>query len=255
MIPRSRRWLILLFAAVPFLAIADLPKNPAHDFRGKCDGCHLSVSGGKRIFTRDMDSLCGECHPSLGLSHPTGMRPSFGLPPGFPLDWNGRLTCATCHDPHGGREYLLRTGKSGRSFCIGCHTALPGTHGDARQSAHTGSRRSPRGLEPAPAGGSIDRTSLDCLSCHDAMSSRPADVRMGAGVYNHAIGGSHPVGVDYGKAFTRGGYRPPSGLGSDIVLFDGKVGCGTCHNLYSKRKYHLVADNARSALCLRCHLK
>lgn len=250
-----RRWLIFVVATVPLLAVADLPKSPVHDFKGKCDGCHLSVSGGKKIFVREIDHLCEGCHRSLGLSHPSGMRPPFAIPTGFPLDWNGRVTCATCHEVHGNREYLMRTEKRGRQFCFQCHAALPGTHGDVRQPAHTGSRRTPRGFEPARYEGSIDRASVDCLACHDVMSSRPADVRIGAGIFNHNSGGSHPIGVDYAKAYTRGGFAHTSRLDPSVVLFNGKIGCGTCHNLYSKRKYFLAASNERSALCFQCHVK
>jgi predicted CXXCH cytochrome family protein len=89
----------------------------------------------------------------------------------------------------------------------------------------------------------------------DVMSSRPAEIRLGAGIFNHNSGGSHPIGVDYTRAFTRGGFAHPSRLDPSVVLFNGKIGCGTCHNLYSKRKYYLSASNERSALCFQCHVK
>jgi predicted CXXCH cytochrome family protein len=50
-------------------------------------------------------------------------------------------------------------------------------------------------------------------------------------------------------------YRPAGMLDKNISLFDGKVGCGTCHNIYSQIRNLLVLDNARSKLCLECHLK
>jgi predicted CXXCH cytochrome family protein len=249
------RWLILAVVIGPLLATADRPMSPVHNFEGKCNECHLSVSGGKKIFVREIDRLCDGCHTSLGLSHPSGMRPSFAIPAGFPLDWNGRMTCATCHDAHGNREFLMRTEKRGRQFCFMCHETLPGIHGDSRQPAHTGSRRGPRGFEAARFEGSIDRISVDCLVCHDVTSARPADVRIGAGVYNHAGGGSHPIGVDYMKAFARGRYVHPSRMKPAIVLINGRIGCGTCHNIYSKEKFYLAVSNERSALCFQCHVK
>jgi len=38
-------------------------------------------------------------------------------------------------------------------------------------------------------------------------------------------------------------------------LFDGKVGCLSCHNPYGDKKYSLVMENKRSGLCLACHRK
>lgn len=248
---KPRRWLILAVVLGPLLASADLPGKPTHNFEGKCNECHLSLSEPK-IFVRDIDYLCDGCHPSLGLSHPSGIRPRSALPAGFPLDWNGRMTCATCHDVHGNRGSLLRTDRRGRLFCSLCHATLPGVHGDAQQPAHTGSRAVRRGFEEGRFQGSVDRASLDCLACHDAMTARPAATRIGAGVYSHDGGSSHPIGMDYRRMSPRK-YVPASMLDPSLVLFDGRVGCGTCHNVYSKEKYYLAVNNRRSALCFKCH--
>jgi len=254
--PRRSRfpWWLLAALLGPLLASADLPKGSPHDFAGRCDECHLSLSGPRPIFVRDIDRLCDGCHGSLGLSHPSGMKPATPLPAGFPLDWNGRMTCATCHDVHGKGESLLRSDRRGRRFCFLCHNALPGIHGDAVRSAHTGSRTNAAVFEPRRFPGSIDEGSLMCLSCHDeSLASVP--VRGGnTGVYTHG-GSSHPIGVEYRRSYRRGRYVPLSMLDPSLVLFDGKIGCGTCHNVYSKEKYALAVSNHRSALCLRCHVK
>ena len=251
-LPRGvRRFLILALAVVPFLTMADLRIRSTHDFEGKCNECHLSLSD-PNVFVRDIDFLCAACHTSLGLCHPSGIRPKTALPAGFPLDWNGKMTCATCHDVHGNRESLLRTDRRGRRFCSLCHATLPGVHGDAQQPAHTGSRTISRGFEEGRFQGSIDRVSLDCLACHDAATARPATIRVGAGVYSHDGGSSHPIGVDYRRMSPRK-YVPVSMLDPALVLFDGRVGCGTCHNVYSKEKHYLAVRNDRSALCFKCH--
>ncbi len=249
-----RRWLILASILGPLFASADLPGNPGHNFEGKCDECHLSLSGPKKIFVREIDRLCDRCHGSLGLSHPSGMRPSMAIPAGFPLDWNGKMTCATCHDVHGNREHLMRTEKQGRRFCFLCHQSLTGTHGEANLPAHTGSRSRTVGFEPNLFEGSIDRASHECLMCHDDTSTHPTALRVGSGVYNHG-GSSHPIGVDYMKAYRRGHYVHPSMFNPAIVLFNGKIGCGTCHNVYSREKNYLAVGNLRSALCFQCHVK
>jgi hypothetical protein len=45
------------------------------------------------------------------------------------------MTCATCHDAHGNREFLMRTEKRGRQFCF----------------MSRGAARHPRGFEAACA--------------------------------------------------------------------------------------------------------
>ena len=95
-----------------------MAKKPAHNFEGKCSLCHLNLSDGKRIFVKEIDFLCKDCHGGLGLSHPSGLKPSMPIPDKFPLDWAGRVTCATCHDVHGSSEFLLRGEKIGRIFVI-----------------------------------------------------------------------------------------------------------------------------------------
>jgi len=47
--------------------------------------------------------------------------------------------------------------------------------------------------------------------------------------------------------------KPAEMLDERIRLFDSRVGCGTCHSLYSKRAALLVMSNSRSNLCLSCH--
>jgi predicted CXXCH cytochrome family protein len=44
-------------------------------------------------------------------------------------------------------------------------------------------------------------------------------------------------------------------LRKEVKLYEGKIGCGSCHNIYSKEKYMLVISNDSSVLCLECHLK
>jgi predicted CXXCH cytochrome family protein len=36
-------------------------------------------------------------------------------------------------------------------------------------------------------------------------------------------------------------------------LFDGNLGCGSCHSAYSKEPHLLVMNNRGSKLCLSCH--
>ena len=109
----------------------------AHDYRAyglDCRSCHKSVglksSGGT---VKPIREICGDCHKLEGmLSHPVDIKPTFTFPPDLPLDENGMMTCATCHNPHRAQmsmftgkktKYLRREG-SKKEFCIACHNQL-----------------------------------------------------------------------------------------------------------------------------------
>jgi predicted CXXCH cytochrome family protein len=40
-----------------------------------------------------------------------------------------------------------------------------------------------------------------------------------------------------------------------IRLFDGRLGCGSCHSLYSQQQKKLVMSNQNGKLCIKCHNK
>ncbi|GEM_PF-893183 len=114
---------------------------------GKCALCHtphnpkykllwsLSPAKGKTIG----EKLCLTCHQKGGIapdignhSHPIGMvsktvqsskLPLIDQDTGLPSS-TGKMDCATCHDPHGGKDgkYLTRKPVAGNSeLCISCH--------------------------------------------------------------------------------------------------------------------------------------
>ncbi|MCP2521050.1 cytochrome c3 family protein [SCandidatus Aminicenantes bacterium Aminicenantia_JdfR_composite] len=263
--------LIITGLLIQVFLIVSITKNYPHTRKGECNRCHLNeppekTEEKKMLFVKDIDSLCEDCHQlSRATSHPTGIIPSMRIPKDFTLDWMGRLTCATCHDIHQEKEknpypYLLRRPTAGRLFCISCHRELPGEekfsqHKLAIELAH---------LEPkyyiTDNRSPIDSLSRKCLSCHDGTIGKMADnVIVGAGKWQHGpgIGITHPIGVDYELAYIRNseGLNPPESLNPAIKLFDGKVGCCSCHNPFSEHPNYLVMDNTGSALCLECHRK
>ena len=69
--------------------------------------------------------------------------------------------------------------------------------------------------------------------------------------------GNHPIGIDYEAARTRPGrktdLRPMSAVDPRIKFFDGKVGCGSCHDPFIDTDNDLVMTNRGSALCFACH--
>jgi len=254
-------WTALLFSAVSliFLSFAGSIER-VHRFDGECNRCHLNLpkKGEKMLFVRDIDKLCIECHKQAGaaLSHPSGVKPSFPLPAEFQLDWSGKMTCVTCHEVHGNKKNLLISGKTGKAFCMGCHkgTLLKKDkygHEVVSSLLHQAQYEITNLNEP------LDRESQDCLSCHDGGFARMQNVNIGVGIWKHGSGsaGSHPVGVDYQQAFRKGRYRAMGALNKRIRFFNGKLGCGSCHSLYSQLPRKLIMDNRGSALCLECHNK
>lgn len=239
-----------------------------HDFTGKCLDCHLTMpdkgdKGMRLIFAKEISFLCGKCHnEGEGPSHPVDVKASLNIPSVFPLDRKGNITCVTCHSVHKkenpGRRYLLKIEKTGEPFCRTCHSEIIeglAMHKGTVESAHISRRYVIEDKNDI-----IDELSAKCLNCHDASLAKDALVEnIGRGDYLHGqdIGLSHPIGVDYyeARAKYQGAYVAPEDLKPEIKLFNGKVGCGSCHNPYSKRHFQLVMSNEVSKLCFACHNK
>lgn len=226
-----------------------------------------------------IDTRCDRCHRfSIGLTHPTGV-PVLGQPDvGLPLE-AGRITCSTCHDdrtlqPHGsersslGQDPMLRS-DSVENLCSQCHDPrsrdVKSLHALGLLTAHLESSKRPEreSLNPsvrvARGGSSIDSESSTCLSCHDGSAAVDVGYHI-AGERRMNVRGmegpsSHPIGVVYSTAPSSRSIqlRPRDAVDRRIRLFDQKVGCGTCHSLYSKEEHLLPFRNERSALCLSCH--
>jgi predicted CXXCH cytochrome family protein len=229
-----------------------------------------------------LEADCAACHNfPEGVTHPIGVVPTFQVPPDFPLDSAGRLTCETCHDMSVGHRnesasdsFSLRRPEAGRAFCAECHRSarlLVGSKGAGARSgrvshaaigetAHDGPRA--RASSATGGGTPVDSQSMNCLSCHDGSIGATADSEVSfdgtpANALSQGavpvIGRSHPVGADYATATRRATLRPDSGRNPAVRLYEGKVGCGSCHSIFSGRAGMLVMDNGRSALCLECH--
>ena len=234
-----------------------IAKQQVHNFDGKCDSCHLSLDGEKMIFIRDIDFLCKDCHRENGFSHPSGQKPNMAIPEEFPVDWAGRMTCATCHVVHEEKKYLLRGSKRGRLFCFSCHEGTFESHRGIDHQAHSESTASESGSQGIGSMTSVDKVSRECMGCHDSTLGGAASTNISE-VWSHGSGGSHPIGIDYMRALvkSKGSLVPPSRMNRSVKLFEGKVGCGSCHNIFSKENSYLtVKQGRRGKLCLSCHIK
>jgi predicted CXXCH cytochrome family protein len=105
----------------------------------------------------------------------------------------------------------------------------------------------------------LDPLSLACLDCHDDSAS--PKTTLGSGVWRHTtsgIGLTHPIGVDYSVAtIAKTSYVPEEKLDKRLRLFNGKIGCCTCHDPYASQGNTLVigAHGNFQGLCLACHTK
>ncbi len=200
---------------------------------------------------------CITCHQmDHVLSHPIGVRPRGSVPLTLPLE-EGKVGCITCHDPALHRQtirsYALREGMEGAGLCRQCHGDGAGSHPHARGGfrAHLAASTTRSG---AGVGG-LDSESQTCMSCHDGSLASDAGshrrfTSMGEG------NTEHPVGVAYvggGKRLSEMRLIPTSRLDPRIRLFEGKMGCGSCHSPYSRTPSKLLMSNAGSKLCLSCH--
>lgn len=225
-----------------------------------CSSCHLgswsASSGQASRLIASQEYLCEICHRNVRtVSHASGFRPGRPLPPEYPLDWKGDMTCSTCHLPHGNQAGLLRGTKRGKDFCLACHTpeffsAMKDAGASIVESGHLQSSDADRGLD------GLDSYSLNCMRCHIGKSGKAAPVSVGMNLLRHDGGRiNHPIGSSYREAAKFGGYRPVQRLSKKILLPGGRLSCLSCHLGYSMRHGQLAVSNNRSALCFECHEK
>ena len=254
-----------IFCLLHFLS-ADTKK---HDFTGRCQLCHSEIPASGTPFeevrlTDTPERLCSHCHDiNMKTSHPVGVVPRVNIPLQKYLDDQGEMTCLTCHEVHKEErasvsrhelEGLLRGHTQGRAFCFLCHNEnILGANW--RHSMVVNYAHQPGKLSQRSDGAILDEYSVECLSCHDGVISKMTDVKVvKSGSFQHGIGLSHPVGVEYPRGFNNE-FAPADHLPTEVKLFSGSVGCLTCHNPYAGRKSLLVMENDRSVLCLTCHKK
>lgn len=83
-----------------------------------CSDCHTR---GRALKAATINDLCLSCHPANTKDHVLGVVPQ-KAPIGLPLDRDRKMTCDTCHEPHGKGTVgkLLRMDKA--TLCATCHS-------------------------------------------------------------------------------------------------------------------------------------
>src|SRR5208283_1912976 len=241
---------ILFFLLLVGALVYSMAKDPHLFQKSECVNCHSVDASGKvaKQTTSPVTMICKKCHEdvfSKGYLHPVNVRPSRAIvPKDMPLSSSGEITCATCHNMHGPRltpvgakSNYLRRFESGKQFCDTCHRQTSGTesHQAALGEAHLNAKYMV--TDPSQK---LDPISKNCISCHDGSFSTSV---MAAGTWQHGNDfirfdkGEHPIGVDYEQARTRPGsksdLKPIGAVDRRLRFFNGKIGCGTCHNPYS----------------------
>ncbi len=255
-----------------------------HHFDLPCENCHGTdsvISTGKiqnanytskRI---DINRTCTSlgCHDyNSVLNHPVNVNVNSTIPEDMPLD-GLRITCLTCHnqpkssgltdDIDGSQERRLRIPNED-DLCGSCHMKIPGnlkkqSHWQFSSRAHLGkiNRKSGLSSNSAQAIGGIDSESRTCLSCHqDITVTIPGYNETSSQKWNRqGKMTNHSIGMEYSRVALRKTtrYKYPLVRNDRIRLFDDKMGCGSCHSLYSDRNYYMVKNNFRGALCRECH--
>ena len=270
---RKLFFFILFVSGFAFIVFC-LERNP-HDFNeSQCVLCHKGDPSSSRSLIQGSPSVaCSQCHADIfqsGFMHPVDIRPkTINVPGDFPLSFTGMITCNTCHSIHsahtmesGEPSYFLRRLERGRAFCASCHTeqglAAGSGHEQSLGEAHFQSEYISMGF-----GEELDATSKNCITCHDGAYASSVSINAGTWQHSGGMGSSrfsaskHPIGIDYEAARIKYGrktdLRPISQVDKRLQFFDGRLGCGTCHNPYSSLENDLVMSNSRSALCFGCH--
>lgn len=249
--------LILVVILFSFSVLYALSGNPHAFLNDDCSKCHVDYATKPSELTASVVSLCMRCHDKTAMitSHPMDITPcQTRIPKDFPLTY-GKITCSTCHNIHnkrfneeGEKTYFLRQNLRGKAFCAACHEAslIEGIHAEFVTRGITATQNVISNKDT-----SYDRMSKECLQCHNELA--PANVRASSGtdtVSKSCV--EHAVGVKYDALQKKKcGLRQRGMITEEIRFFKGRIGCGTCHNIYSKLPKKLVLKKGQ--LCKGCH--
>ncbi len=222
-----------------------------------CDTCHrIHGSEEEHLLVLEPTSaqLCMPCHRGLGRGtgrHPLEMNLDEAgaarvIGYGGKLGPEGEVACMSCHDPHmASSARLLRIPNADGGLCVACHEDKTGV----RQGAHKGVTGAAGAANAGPCGGChavhtpvtrpvagsgrADPLSRQCLGCHDPSTP-------GRTTKVHTRGPHMFRGMSAAEA-------------ADLPLYDGRIGCSTCHDGHASAADLLRKEERGGRLCLACH--
>jgi predicted CXXCH cytochrome family protein len=244
--------LMSLVLMLSFAGVSDAIVQPHEFLSGDCIMCHIDEKKAPEQIKSSVTDSCTKCHAKIDrtLGHPVDMYPykNTVIPVDMPLT-DRKVTCLTCHYVHPPEgevnSTFIRREITGISFCLACHK------NDSREHVNMGKAH----VQPDKIDitGSFDEMTGRCIECHDM--GRYFEWGEARSTCMSKL--NHPVGVSYESTSNtrKGSFCPLQALSKEVNLFDGKIGCGTCHNIYSPMRNLLVMSNQQSKLCLQCHFE
>ncbi len=143
-----------------------------------CSDCHKLHAGPRqKIEGAEINRVCAECHPEVTAQ--------FSFFSRHPLN-EGRMTCATCHEPHGSVNEQNLTAVDIKGLCARCHAEKTGPfvyeHADLMDDC--GQCHQPHG---SPFAGLLRyQEPFLCLECHTGHTEHGSEENPTPG-YNRAI--------------------------------------------------------------------
>lgn len=227
-----------------------------HPLNESCGSCHLAgidtAANNAAMLIASQEQLCGRCHANaLKMSHPSGFTPPSGkiIPPVYPLDWKGDLTCSTCHEVHSDLPGKLRGTATGRDMCLACHDRA--FFDNMRDGGTSVMQLGHLGIPNSQNWQNLDPYSIQCMECH----ANRGDVNVDSNQILRHGSQNHPIGRSYAAAERYGGYRPAFLLPKKIPLPNGMVSCISCHEGYARNHGKVIASGNTTSLCFECHDK
>jgi predicted CXXCH cytochrome family protein len=233
------RWVQALERAAPQEGLMEHVLERQAGSGDMCLSCHDGSVADSRFKVWSTRHHTTDSVPSAAVHIPTET---------FPLDAQGRMTCATCHTAHAVPEssdlrtvIFLRQPNVDSSLCLACHPEHAAKNdfehplGDVnypipQEILEAGGKTSPEGHtvicqtchEPHGAENAwmlVLPPSRLCIACHTDKSPETATV---AGAPMHHIGRAYP------------GFEPPATLLAEKATFgsDGELSCLSCHRLH-----------------------
>jgi len=266
------------------------------DFEGEQKREYLLDFTEEKVVATEM--MCYSCHDGSIVDsrlrvwetsrHKAGTDPSeaISIPENFPLDREGRLTCATCHSAHGvdsttdmGSTIFLREPNINSSMCRKCHSDKDDGPSHGKHPVNIEFDGIPTTIlesgGKAGKGKGGEKNLIICETCHTPHGSTNNHflvIPNSKEGLTHAMlcESCHTVSPDMKSDDALRRYSHPVAVdiieeaelpetwenGEKPFLASGKaVNCRTCHSPHNgtKNNHLLVSKNEKGSLCLTCH--